>query len=219
MERTNCNSVSGINGRGIMIKRILAIGAHPDDIEIGAGGTIARHVQEGHEVAFLLITNGEGGGASRSTRCEESVIAAGELGVTQVNFLSWPDRQVEANLTLIQEIESVVIGFQPTRVYIPYQEELHQDHRETCWAALSAVRNVPQILMYEGPSSFPSFKVNFWVDISQTLEEKKRSIEAHQSQGKKEIMKLEAILAMNRYRGYQCRREFAEGFSIFRMFE
>ena len=113
----------------------------------------------------------------------------------------------------------MIIKFKPDRVYIPYHNEIHQDHRRTNKNALSACRNIRQILMYEGPSTFNGFNPNFCVDISQHVEAKVESIKAHLSQGKKEILKIDAILGMNKFRGYQTRCELAEGFSVFRYLE
>jgi LmbE family N-acetylglucosaminyl deacetylase len=200
---------------------ILAIGAHPDDIEIGCGGALARHVEKGDTVTMLIITKGGAGGASPEVREREAYAGAKELGVNANSciVLSHIDTKVPTDDSLIKDIEDVVATAQPERAYIPYHQEIHQDHRTVSFAALSALRNTAQVLMYEGPSSFPNFTVDYWIDITNTLEKKQNSIRAHESQGHKEILKLEAITGMNRYRGFQCRRQYAEGFRVFRLFE
>jgi LmbE family N-acetylglucosaminyl deacetylase len=197
---------------------ILAIGAHPDDIEIGAGGTIARHIEQGDNVTFIIATKG-GASGNIEVREREGLEAARILGVRDVYFLEYHDTMVPLSNQLILDIEKVVHVVKPDRAYIPFTEEIHQDHRALAFASLAALRNTNQILMYEGPSSFPNFDVNFWINIDATLEKKKDSIAAHVSQGHKEILKLEAIVSMNRYRGFQCRHTYAEGFKIFRMYE
>lgn len=198
---------------------ILAIGAHPDDIEIGAGGSIARHVAEGDMVTMLVITKGGKGGATTETREKEAKDAAAKLGVKDCIVLDHKDTEVDFSALLIQEIEEVVHRVKPDRAYVHYYHEIHQDHRTVFSASISALRNTPQILMFEGPSTFPDFVVDYWMDVSKYMEQKKSAILAHSSQGNKEILKLDAIVGMNTYRGFQCRKQYAEGFKIFRMFE
>lgn len=201
--------------------KIIAIGAHPDDIELGCGGSLALHAQKGDEVTIIVMTGGEQGGALASTRTQEAQESAKILGAKEVVFLGYPDTGLAAVPVdeLIQKIEAVVSTVKPDRVYIPYWKEIHQDHRATSWAALSAVRNVSQILMYEGPSTFPEFEVDFWIHIEDTIETKLKAVEVHTSQGAKEIVKLNAIKSLNHFRGYQARTTYAEGFNIFRFIE
>lgn len=201
--------------------KIIAIGAHPDDIELGCGGSLALHAQKGDEVTIIVMTGGEQGGALASTRTQEAQESAKILGAKEVVFLGYPDTGLAAVPIdeLIQKIEAVVSAVKPDRVYIPYWKEIHQDHRATSSSALSAVRNVPQILMYEGPSTFPEFEVDFWINIEDTIEAKLKAIETHASQGSKEIVKLDAIKSLNHFRGYQARTTYAEGFDIFRFIE
>jgi LmbE family N-acetylglucosaminyl deacetylase len=201
--------------------KIIAIGAHPDDIELGCGGSLALHAQKGDDVTIVVMTGGEQGGAVASTRTQEAQESGKILGAKEVIFLGYPDTglAVVPIDELIQKIEVVVSKVNPDRVYIPYWKEIHQDHRATSWAALSAVRNVSQILMYEGPSTFPEFEVDFWIHIEDTIDTKLKAVEAHVSQGTKEIVKLDAIKSLNHFRGYQARTTYAEGFNIFRFIE
>lgn len=198
--------------------RVLAIGAHPDDIEIGCAGTIKKHTENGDEVVFIIMT---GGGASGvvDTRKEEAKNAARILGVKYCVFLDYEDTRVPDSVEAVNKIEEVVKIFSPDRVYIPYHSEIHQDHRNTSLVSLSACRNVRQILMYEGPSTYNDFKAIFCVDITKQEQPKIDSIKAHYSQGEKEILKIDAILGMNKYRGFQTRCGLAEGFYPFRFVE
>lgn len=195
---------------------ILAIGAHPDDIEIGCGGTLAAHVAAGDRVLMVSMTAGEMGGAEATVRFHEFEAAASALGVGDIMCLKYEDTKVPGGSEPIQKLDEIVKSFKPDRAYIPYIGEIHQDHRETAHASLAACRNVPQVLMYEGPSTYPDFVVNYFSDIAATIEQKKKSIASHASQGEKEILKIDAIQSLNRFRGYQSRCQYAEGFAIFR---
>lgn len=201
------------------MKRIIAIGAHPDDIEIGCGGTLARHTAEGYELLTVIVTRG---GASGDTgiRYQEALKGSQILGAKKTIVLNYTDSQTHKDFEkIIYDLEKIVKDFQPDRAYIHYGNEIHQDHVTVHKASLAALRNCPQILMFEGPSTFPDFTVDYWYDISLYQETKRAGILAHASEGKKEILKLDAIESLNRYRGYQCRKPAAEGFKIFRFFE
>lgn len=198
---------------------IIAFGAHPDDIEIGAGGTIARHVAEGDKVMMVVMTGGEQGGADVSTRVKELHESAKILGVHEVVCLGYPDTDVPESPEVIQKLDELVAQWKPQRAYLPFTREIHQDHRRTSEQALVACRNLPQILMYEGPSTFPDFEVHYWIDITSTIDKKCVSIAAYGSQGEKEILKIDAIRSLNRFRGFQARGTYAEGFNVFRFIQ
>lgn len=199
--------------------RVLAIGAHPDDIEIGCAGTVRKHVENGDDVIFLILTQARNGGGTAEERKAEAENAAKILGVRLCLFLDYEDTKLPEDAVVINRIEEVIKLFTPDRVYIPYHNEIHQDHRATNKTSIAACRNVKQILMYEGPSTFNDFQANFCVDISKQVDKKIEAIKAHTSQGEKEILKIDAIIGMNKFRGYQTRCQLAEGFSVFRYLE
>jgi LmbE family N-acetylglucosaminyl deacetylase len=203
--------------------KVLAIGAHPDDIEICCGGTILKHVAAGHKVQLLVLTHGEKGNDGEessvtSTRQAEAKAGAAILGA-ELELWDYRDTEVPDGYELVARIEQVVDAFQPDRVYIPFGNDTHQDHRATSNAAKSACRKVKQILEYEEPSSYNSFTPNFWIDITPHIERKLKAIKAHESQGHKEILKAKSIEGLNLYRGYQSQVEYAEGFATFRYLE
>src|SRR5436189_5623415 len=90
------------------IRRVLMITAHPDDCEFGAGGTVAKFVKEGKDVALVVVTNGDKGSSDRTMtsprlaeiRPEAQRNASRTLGVEQVTFLGYPDSDVEATRQL-----------------------------------------------------------------------------------------------------------------------
>jgi LmbE family N-acetylglucosaminyl deacetylase len=202
---------------------ILAIGSHPDDVEIGCGGALLRHRAKGDNVKILVLTQG-GKGAEvtgkelESIRLREAIAAATLLDV-EIECWDYPDTEIQETAELVTRIEAVVNEFMPDRVYIPYGQDTHQDHRVTSNAAKSACRKVKQILEYEEPSSYNSFTANYWIDITDHIGLKLESITLHVSQGHKEILKAKSIEGLNLYRGYQSNVEYAEGFSTFKFLE
>jgi LmbE family N-acetylglucosaminyl deacetylase len=198
--------------------KIIAIGAHPDDIEIGCGGSLKQHSFEGDEVYLIVMTNG-GRGGDPCIRQNEAIEASKVLGAKDIFLLGYEDTNMPLTSEPIFEMEKIISKILPDRVYIPYKHEIHQDHRRTFEISVSACRNVGQILMYEGPSTFNDFQVNYWIDIKKTLKYKIKSIFCHVSQGSKQILKIQAIKSMNLYRGYQARTAYAEGFAVFRFVE
>jgi LmbE family N-acetylglucosaminyl deacetylase len=120
-------------------KRILCVGAHPDDVEVGAGGTVARLTRMGKEVWFLIVTDGGAGSSnpdqSRSVlkeiRSQESAQAAAKLGVKKVIELGFPDAGIYDKFLVAQQIAKVIVSFDPDLIMSPdpgLASEFHPDH-------------------------------------------------------------------------------------------
>jgi LmbE family N-acetylglucosaminyl deacetylase len=103
------------------IERVMVITAHPDDSEFGAGGTVAKFVKEGREVAYCVVTSGNKGSSDRTMtparlagiRAEEQRTAARVLGVEQVVFLGYPDGEVEDTRDLRRDVSREIRRFRP----------------------------------------------------------------------------------------------------------
>ena len=136
-------------------ERVLVVAAHPDDIEFGAAGTVARWVREGSNVRYLLATRGDKGSDDASTdpqqlatlREREQRAAAAEVGVEGVEFLDEPDGQVLPTLQLRERITrairelrpEVVMTHDPTVLFVNNEWVNHPDHRAVGQAAIDAV--------------------------------------------------------------------------------
>lgn len=197
--------------------RILAIGAHPDDIELGAAGTIIKHVRKHCEVYFLILTFGEEGGGRVEIRKKEGIESAKLLGVKNISFAGIPDRTVSEGIETISKIEEVVNTFRPHRVYTHTLNDRHQDHRNAAKATLSAARKVRDILCYESPLVYPTFNPQAFSDITDLIELKKKAISCFKSQRQKEVLKVEAIEGLARFRGFQAGVKYAEAFEVGRI--
>jgi len=136
-------------------ERVLVVAAHPDDIEFGAAGTVARWVEEGARAHYLVVTRGDKGsddpavnpGALAETREGEQRAAAAEIGVEGVDFLDEPDGQVEVSLRLRERITyairafrpEVVMTHDPTVVFVNNEWVNHPDHRAVGQVTVDAV--------------------------------------------------------------------------------
>ncbi len=136
------------------IGRVLAIAAHPDDLDFAAAGTIARWTGAGIEVVYCIVTDGDAGGFDESfpreemapLRRAEQTAAAKAVGVYDLRFLGYPDGQVEATLGLRRDLARVIRQVRPDRVLCPSPDRnyarigtSHPDHRAVGSAALDAV--------------------------------------------------------------------------------
>ena len=108
---------------------LLVFGPHPDDIEIGLGGTVARHAAAGHHVALCDLTRGElSSNGTVEQRQVEATLAARVLGVDSRENLSWPDGAIAATPAMIRSAVDVIRRHRPRTVAIPYWDDRHPDH-------------------------------------------------------------------------------------------
>lgn len=191
-------------------KRVLAIMAHPDDVDFSAAGTVATWTDAGIEVSYLIVTDGDAGGEAdvpapelAALRREEQTAAAKCVGVTDIHFLGHQDGQVEATLALRRDITRVIRRVRPDRVIIPTPERdyeriypSHPDHRAVGSAALDAVypdarnpRAFPE-LRAEGLEAWTVREIwisggpgmNHYVDVTDVFDRKVAALQAHASQ-------------------------------------
>ncbi|MDA2916152.1 PIG-L family deacetylase [Nitrospinae bacterium AH_259_B05_G02_I21] len=199
---------------------ILAIGAHPDDIEIGCGGTLIKYSREGHQVYLLVATYGELGGEGL-VRAEELRRSAEIIGATDLFTFDYPDTQLPLDKELISRIEEVIKVVSPEVIFVHYFDDTHQDHRTLSQATTSATRYIKNVLFYEVPTT-QNFAPTVFIDIDDTLEGKVACLEAHSSQVTKTNIEGLTIVDIARaaahFRGIQSRVKNAEGFVPLRLF-
>lgn len=198
---------------------ILAIGAHPDDIEFGCGGTLIRHAQKGDKVFILVLTSGEIGGDPGSRKCEQEK-AAHFMKAKNVFWGDFKDTEVPRDRTAITTIEEVIRRVKPQTVLFNYLADIHQDHRALAHAALSATRYIREVLFYEVPST-QSFEPDVFVDITKVMDKKLKLLKIHCSQVHKTRVEnlsiLESAKSCAIFRGFQGRVKYAEGFKALRI--
>ncbi len=168
---------------------VLAIGAHFDDIELGCGGALAKHVASGDSVyAYVATKSGFTSYQNVEIRSNDIATQEGEnamkfLGVELIKG-SFNTLEVEFTDDLNLEILKIIEEKQIELVYSHWMGDIHHDHQAVARASLHSCRHVPRQLMYRSNwyHSNLEFKGNFYVDISDFWEKKKKSIEAHQSE-------------------------------------
>lgn len=222
---------------------ILAIFAHPDDMEFGSAGTIAKLVREGASAYYLVLTDGSKGSEDikitheelRQIRQKEQLSAAKVVGVKDVFFLDYIDGELENNPEVRQMIVRYIRQLKPDTVItmdptFTYDEERgfinHPDHRAAGQIALDAV-----FPFARNPRTFPSLieenlpihkvkevllinfqKMNYFVDISETMEIKLKALAKHKSQCDDAREIGEFLRESSRRLGEKIGAKYAEGF-------
>jgi len=168
---------------------ILAIGAHFDDIELGCGGAIAKHVAEGDNVYVYVATlSGFSNHADQVIRSndvaqQEGIAAIETLGATLYQG-TFKTLEVEFNDLLNVDIIRIVETHQIDTVYTHWTGDIHHDHQAVARASLHSCRHVPRLLMYRSNwyHSEKDFRGNFYIDITDYWSVKEAAISAHQSE-------------------------------------
>jgi LmbE family N-acetylglucosaminyl deacetylase len=191
--------------------RILAVGAHPDDIELGCGGSLARHVMGGHQVTMLVLADGNLGPGETAIRQLEQRRAASRIGASLI-WQGLPDGELGLGRALIEAIEQAVAASQADLVYTHAPIDSHQDHVAVAQASLVGCRDVASLLYYEAPTSM-DFRPAIYRDISCSLGTKLEALRAHESQvmGSQRV-DLSVVVAAARYHGFKSRLTLAEPF-------
>lgn len=178
---------------------ILAVGAHPDDVEIGCGGTLALHASRGDRVIILTLSSGSRAGDPQQRR-EESRAAAARLGAELV-IGSLPDTKMSDGPETIDMISKAIAQYDPSVVYVHSSADRHQDHRAVHRATMVAARSVPSVYCYQSPSTTVEFSPRRFVSIDGHLGEKQELIGFYASQTAKDYLCPRLIEATARYWG------------------
>lgn len=200
---------------------ILAVGAHPDDIEVGCGGTLIKYAQRGHNIFLLLISKGEMGGEAE-VRYKEQMKAAEIIGARGVFWGGFTDTELlNRGNEIIHSVEGYIQEIQPSFIFVNFFDDTHQDHRTVNRSVLSAARYVRNVMFYEVPTT-NNFTPNVFVDIGSVLDLKLEALKAHASQIMKTNIEDLSIMDIARssahFRGVQGRVPLAEGFVSERLF-
>lgn len=200
--------------------RILALGAHPDDIEVGCGGTLIKYGENGHRIFLMVMTQG-GAGGKVSVRKREQERSAELLQAEEVFWGGYQDTEVPLGRDLIQTVEEIVRKIEPHFIFVHYHDDTHQDHRHLAMSTITATRYTKNVLFYEGPTT-QNFAPTVFVDIQQALDRKIQALEAHVSQVKKTNIEgigiADLVKSSAHFRGIQGRVKAAEGFLPLRLF-
>ena len=201
-------------------KSILVFGAHPDDLEIGMGGTIAKLSATGYEVQPIIATLPNFVKSdTKEGRKTESMLSAKVMGCKPPVFLDLSPDEMIFGRKFISLIDSLVTKYKPDSVFTQWYGDSHQDHQILTKSVISACRDQDNLFMYEttipGGITENSFRPQLFVDISDTLDTKKNALECFESQFVRcgEIW-IPAIIGRCSYRGYQINSKYAEAFEV-----
>ena len=191
--------IRGIHFGALMKLDVLAIGAHPDDVELACGGTIIKLVKQGRKVGLADLTDGElGTRGTREIRAREASDAAKIMGVEMRESLSIPDGNIEVNTENRFKVIRLIRQYQPDVLLFPYQIDRHPDHEHAhtlcreAWfyAGLQKIETIVDGQRQEPfrPRAYyhfmqwHEFTPSFIVDISNEFEQRMKCVKAFKSQ-------------------------------------
>lgn len=222
-------------------KRVLAIGAHPDDIELSCAGTLARFLQAGSAVHVAVVCRGDNGGGAGSAeelaaRREQEARRAAQLLGAPISFLGLADAEVRDDPDTRLLFLNLLRRTQPELILTHGPEDYHEDHRQVSslvmkvsWFAASPGQETdlpplpqPPAVVFMDHLAGIGFEPTHLVDVTETFALKQQMLACHASQtgrpdsGMHQLMELSETLA--RLRGLQCGVRYAEGFRPYAAF-
>ena len=223
---------------------VLAIGCHPDDLEIACGGTLRKYVEQGAQVHMCHVANGNQGHVViepdelRLIRTKEAEAAGAIIGAKQVINLDVPDMEVNSHdLRIMDAMADVVRSVRPDVIITHNPDDYMLDHKETSIIATngsfcSGLSHRPR--QFEPFNSFiptffmdtlagVDFQPTHYVDITNQIDIKLQALECHESQLKwmrehDNIDFSDMVRTCSKYRGYQCGAAYAEGFKPYNVY-
>ena len=221
---------------------ILAIGAHPDDVEFSVGGTLLRYKKEGHKIFIALTTSGNIGSSTHSSRGEIAEIREAEMLEAakyydaEVRFLRNDDELLHNTPESRLQVLDAIRWANPDVIFTHHPADRSPDHHTTAEIVSDIMLSIPApLLPSKGAPCAKKPSVFFWeptagigalpevyVDISDVLEEKKAALSCHVSQnswmaGYMERSLIDVVEIMGAFRGFQNDWMYAEAFSAYRI--
>lgn len=211
------------------MKKIMAIGAHPDDIEFGCGGTLIKHKSNGDFIVYVCMTNTESVDGVTNTiirtaeeNKSEVLKSASKLKCDKVEFLPFKDLNVPFNFESVSKLESLIKKYNIDIIYTHWAGDANQDHISTFKTTMAASRYIPNVYCYEQipvpRMSENQMDINYYIDISNTFSDKILASLCHKSQIKKYKQHgfnvEENLETLAKFRGIQAKCKYAEAFKI-----
>jgi len=207
----------------------MAIGAHPDDIEFGCGGTLIKHKSNGDFIVYVCMTNtistdGVTGKVLRTAEQnkQEVLNAAKILKCNKIEFLPFTDLKVPFSFESVSKLESLIKKYNIDTIYTHWAGDANQDHISTFKTTMAASRYVPNVYCYEQipipRMSENQMDINYYVDITNTFDDKILASLCHKSQIKKYKQHRynveENLEILAKFRGIQAKCKYAEAFKV-----
>lgn len=217
------------------MKKVIVISAHPDDETLGAGGTLLKHISNGDELYWIIVTSVSIDNGFTKSRVEsrdfEIKKVAKALGCKKVFQMGYPTMSLSTSSlqTLIPEISKIFTELEPEIIYTLNRSDAHSDHRVLFDAVAACTKSfrypyIKQVLMYECISetefapSLPEkvFMPNYFVDITSFMEDKIKILQIFESEiGEHPFPRsIDNVKALAHFRGATVGVKYAEAFQL-----
>lgn len=184
--------------------KIVAIGAHPEDIQLGCGGLLLKAVKNGHSVYMYTLTRGSASAGDPQERNKELIQSSKIIGADGLWIDNFEDTHLSNSHDLISHIEFIIRKTQADIVITHSLNDTDNDHIAVAASTIEAGRNIPNIMAYEIPLT-KDFKPQIFYDISDVIEEKVELLKLFKSQRDKLYLKSNALKELAGYRALQSR--------------
>jgi LmbE family N-acetylglucosaminyl deacetylase len=197
--------------------KVLAIGAHPDDIEIFMYGLLSIYKKEGHEVYTMIATDGAKGGAIKGNKLVKERANEAIAGLEKLSlpiFLNLPDGELGEESEHRKIIKENILKIMPDLIVTHSENDYHADHKSLSLITKGAVSHYIPILYCDTLMGI-NFSPNYYVDITNHHESKKEAVLKHKTQKPQRFVDLFEL--MNSYRAAQCnapKGNYAEAYNF-----
>ena len=204
-------------------ENILVFGAHPDDIEIGMGGTVTKLSRLGYNVKLVIATLPNfTQNDKKEERRMEAIRSSKVMGCPEHDFLDLPPEQMMHSRKLIGIMDKYMLDYRPAAVFTQWIGDSHQDHQALTKSVISGSRDTTDLYMYEttipGGITEQACRPQLFVDMTDFIEPKKSALECFESQQARcGPIWIDAIVGRAAYRGYQLNCKYAEAFEVIRI--
>jgi LmbE family N-acetylglucosaminyl deacetylase len=203
---------------------VIAFGAHPDDLEIGMGGTLAKLARLGYDVNLVIATLPNFVKTDiKEQRRIEATMSAKTLGCKSPQFLDLSPDEITIGRKFVTMIDDIINKHKPEAVFTQWIGDSHQDHQALTRAVIAASRDSNNLFMYEttipGGLTENAFRPQLYVDITETLEVKSNALNCFHSQKNNRCgdLWIDAVVGRCSYRGYQMNVKYAEAFEVIKV--
>ena len=202
---------------------VIAFGAHPDDVEIGMGGTVAKLTGMGYDVRLVIATLPNFVKTdTKEERKHESIMSAKVMGCKTPEFLDLSPEEIVFKRKFVTQISKIIQELNPEAIFTQWIGDTHQDHQALTRAVVAAARDSNDVFMYEttipGGISEHAFRPQLYVDVTDTLEIKKNALDCFDSQKIRcGPLWIDSLVGRCSYRGYQMNTKYAEAFEVIKV--
>lgn len=204
-------------------RRVIAFGAHPDDIEIGMAGTVAKLTGMGYDVRLVIATLPNFVKTdTKEERKQESIMSAKVMGCKIPDFLDLSPEEIVFSRKFVTQINKIIQEHKPAAIFTQWIGDTHQDHQILTRAVIAAARDSNDVFMYEttipGGISEHAFRPQLYVDVTETLGIKRNALDCFDSQKIRcGPLWIDSLVGRCSYRGYQMNAKYAEAFEVIKV--